>query len=328
MKKEKIIDSEMMRTLARLLYEEYLECQLRVLALDDPHVQKRVDMITQYSSRQPRKDRGAYGYFDWMKNSIGDGENKSYYRGYIVVPEILLQEGLLRGGAKEARIEEIMERPGGIYEFFMNEPRDGVTVIRKDEIVYGPVLLSIDPAEKISGPIDTILRQYIPDVSRPGTRTWTSAGAAVLLNNIPELEEILKNKGELMNSIDQHSFPKFYDGNVYCKCQSSDEDPTTAPLLIFSSDEIAAARFSFQTAGEFKRGFTRNKDFFTESADPRRRYTFHKEVIGDEAMVGFLEICKYEASIKDVTTREFLLSPAEIGINLSDYKQNYPILFK
>ena len=190
-------NNQMLSILIRVLFEEYLESQLRALILHNETIQKQIDTIAQYSSRIPRKDKGAYGYLDWMKDPIGDGESKSYYRGYIIVPEILLQEGLLRGQAKEVRINEILEEPGGLYKFFRDVPRDGVTVIRTNEILYGPVLLSIDPAEKILGAIDHILKMYIPNFTRPGTRTWTSAGAAVLLHHIPELENVLYKKDKV-----------------------------------------------------------------------------------------------------------------------------------
>jgi hypothetical protein len=290
-------------------------------------IQEKIDRIAQYSFRKPRKDKGAYGYLDWMKDPIGDGESKSYYRGYIIVPEILLREGLLRGKAKEVRINEILEAPGGIYRFFRDEPRDGVTVIRENEILYGPVLLSIDPAEKILGSIDHILKMYVPDFNRSGTRTWTSVGAAVLLNHIPELERILNIKQDAINVKDTKLFPEFYDGNVYCKCQSSEGDPKTAPLFIFSSDEIAAAEFCLQKSIDCQKAFTNNRKYFTAGGEAKSAYFFHKEVVTNEKIIGYLKIHHYEDSVKEVVTKESLIAPKDIGIDLKDYSDRYLILF-
>ena len=317
----------MFSILAKILFEEYLESQLRALTLKDEMIQKKIDLIAQYSSRKPRKDKGAYGYLDWMKDPIGDSESKSYYRGYIIVPEILLQEGLLRGKAEEVRIDEILEKPGGIYKFFRDEPRDGVTVIRKNEILYGPVLLSIDPAEKIMGSIDNILKMYIPDFARTGTRTWTSVGAAVLLNHIPELEKILYGKNDKTITQDIREFPAFYDGNVYCKCQSSEGDPKTAPLFIFSSDKLAAAEFYFQLSIDCRKAFTNNTKYFTVRGEAKSVYSFHKEVVTNEKIVGYFRFHYYDDAMKEVVTQESLISPKEVGIDLKDYAEKYLILF-
>lgn len=320
-------NNQMLSILIRVLFEEYLESQLRALTLHDETIQKKVDAIAQYSIRKPRNDKGAYGYLDWMKDPIGDGESKSYYRGYIIVPEILLQEGLLRGKAKEVRINEILEEPGGIYSFFRDVPRDGVTVIRTNEILYGPVLLSIEPAEKILGAIDQILNMYIPDLINPGTRTWTSVGAAALLHHIPELESVLNKNKDTINTKDIHTLPKFYDGNVYCKCQSSEGDPKTAPLFIFSSDETAAAAFCFQRTIDCQKAFTKNRDFFTVRGDARSAFVFHKEIVANETIIGYFRTHQYDDGIKEVVTQESLISPKQIGLNLKGYQEKYSILF-
>ncbi len=320
-------NNQMLSILIRILFEEYLESQLRALTLHDETIQKNIDIIAQYSSRKPRKDKGTYGYLDWMKDPIGDGESKSFYRGYIIIPEILLQEGLLRGKAKEVRIHEILEEPGGIYKFIRDEPRDGVTVIRKSEILYGLVLLSIDPAEKILGAIDHILKMYIPDFTSPGTRTWTSAGAAVLLNHIPELEKILYRKKDKIITKYIKAFPKFYDGNVYCKCQSSEGDPKTAPLFIFSSDEIAAAEFCFQKTIDCQKAFTNNRNYFTVRGEAKRAYLFHKEIVTNETIIGYCRNHHYDDGVKEVVTQESLISPKEVGIDLKEYAEKYAIIF-
>jgi hypothetical protein len=320
-------NNQMLSILIRILFEEYLESQLRALTLHDETIQKNIDIIAHYSSRKPRKDKGAYGYLDWMKDPIGDGESKSYYRGYIIVPEILLQEGLLRGKAKQVRIDEILEEPGGIYEFFRDEPRDGVTVIKKDEILYGLVLLSIEPAEKILGAIDHILKMYIPDFTRPGTRTWTSAAAAVLLNHIPELEKISNTKKDLTITKDIKSLPRFYDGNVYCKCQSSEGDPKTAPLFIIRSNETAAAEFCFQKVIDCQKSFTNNRSYFTGKGEAKSAYIFHKEVVTNETIIGYFKNHHYDDGVKEVVTRESLISPKEVGIDLKEYAEKYVIIF-
>ncbi len=313
--------------LIRILFEEYLESQLRALILHDATIQKNIDAIARYSSRRPRKDKGAYGYLDWMKDPIGDGESKSYYRGYIIVPEILLEEGLLRGKAKEVRINEISEEPGGIYRFFRDEPRDGVTLIKTSEILYGLVLLSIEPAEKILGAIDHILKIYIPNLSRAGTRVWTSAGAAVLLNHIPELEHMLHRKKDKKKAKPLIAHPEFYDGHIYCKCQSSEGDPKTAPLFIFSSDEIAAAEFCFQKAVDCQKAFTNNRTYFTGRGEAKSAYLFHKEVVNGEAIIGYFRIHRYDDGAKEVVTRESLVSSKQVGIDLKAYAEKYRILF-
>lgn len=313
MKKKDITKSEMMRILVRILYEEYMEIQKK---LEDLACKTIPEFKKKKTNPKYKKDI----LLDVAKNDLRLDvgiENPIYLRGYLIVPEVLLHEKFICGIAKFENMETINNNYGDLFDFFKKVHKDGATVIGEDGISYGHQIdNTVMYAQKIlkEKNIEDIIVMYMTNLSVIGMRLQTSISSCVLLNNQEKLEKehrvALKTVRKLNN---YQRETKFYDGNIYCKRQTITNNTFTAPINVFSKNEISSADFFLEKVDDCSWNLI--KKYESKKAHVKREYLFDNDV------VGVLRINHYN-KIKNVAfvAEEFLIKPTEFGIKLHDIK--------
>ena len=308
MKKEDITNSDMMRILVRILYEEYREIQNKLEDLASKIIPEFKKKKTDFSYKNKI-------LLDVAKNDLRMDvgiENPIYLRGYLIVPELLLHEKFICGIAKFENMETINNNYGDLFEFFKKFHKDGATVIGEDGISYGHQIdNTVMYAQKIlkGKNIEDILAMYMTDISVIGTRLQTSISASVLLNNQEKLEREHKVALKTVRKLNDYKRETmFYDGNIYCKRQTITNDTFTAPINIFSKNEISCAEFFLQKVDDCSWGLVKKYE--------SKKNRIKKEYLFDKGVVGVLRI-NYCDKTKNVAfvAEEYLIKPAEIGIN-------------
>lgn len=329
MDKDQIINNELLHTLARIFFEEYLGEQLTINAIKESNIVGVSENLRGVDhSGLEEKDR-AIRTLNWIVDPIESGE-KSSYRGYIIVPEMFFYLDLLKGDSKQKSIRELQKEEEGIYKFFRAKPKDGATIIREDEILYGSNLDTIHLAESVSEPIDRILVKYIGDIPDKGSRIRTAVAANEISRNLERSLKELKTPPDSISGLESAKYPTFYNGAIYCKRQSTEDHKLniaeTPPLYVFDTKTVQCAELSFQKFVDCG-GLIHDKRYATKSHDLRNNFFFHKELLTDFDVVCLLKIHKYIENT-GIKTTQSLVAPQELKINISDYRKKHPVLFQ